>query len=129
MKQIYKLTIVTRRDLTPGSQSVQASHSLAQFIFDHPEISNLWFKDPYLAQLSVENLDELERLISILKKHHIKYSVFRESDIDNQITSIAIEPSDKTRRLVSNLPLMLKEYNNFTKIDKNSFNKENTLKK
>lgn len=121
MSQIYKLTTVTRRDLTPGAQSVQASHSLAQFIFEHPEISHLWFKDPYLAQLSVENESELQHLIQKLQKSKIKYSVFRESDIDNQITAIAIEPSDKTRRLVSNLPLMLKEYNNFTKIDKNSY--------
>jgi len=48
-----------------------------------------------------------------LTKSNIKYSVFREPDINNQITSITIEPSDKTRRMVSNLPLMLKEVNFF----------------
>lgn len=97
---------------------------MAQFIFEHPEISHLWFKDPYLAQLSVENEADLKTLISKLQKSKIKFSVFRESDIDNQITAIAIEPSDKTRRLVSNLPLMLKEYNLFNKIDKKSYKKE-----
>jgi len=56
-----------------------------------------------------------------LQQSNIKYSIFREPDIDNQITAIAIEPSDKTRRLLSNLPLMLKEYNSYTKIDKNSY--------
>lgn len=115
MSQIYKLTTVTRRDLSPGTQSVQSTHALAQFIFEHPEISILWFKNPYLAQLSVENLDELNSLILKLKKSKIRYSIFREPDINNQITSIAIEPSDKTRRLVSSLPLMLKEYNNQNK--------------
>jgi hypothetical protein len=66
----------------------------------------------------------LKRLIEKLEKHHIKYSIFREPDINNQITAIAIEPSEKTRRLVSSLPLMLKEYNLFNKIDKNNFKKE-----
>ena len=84
MTQIYKLTTVTRRDLTPGYQATQAAHSLAQFIFEHPEISQIWFKDPYLAQLSVENEAELQKLIT-------------------------------------KLPLMLKEYNLFNKIDKNSY--------
>ena len=124
MTQIYKLTTVTRRDLSPGYQSIQSSHSLTQFIFEHPEISKIWFKDPYLAQLSVENEEQLLVLIQKLKKSNIKYSIFRESDIDNQITSITIEPSEKTRKLVSSLPLMLKEYNLFNKLDKNTFKKE-----
>jgi hypothetical protein len=89
---------------------VQSTHSAVQFIFEHPKISQIWFKDPYLAQLSVENEFELEKLIAKLEKSKIKYSVFREPDLDNQITAIAIEPSEKTRRLVSHLPLMLKEF-------------------
>ena len=59
MTQIYKLSTVTRRDLTAGQQAVQSSHALAQFIFDHSQIAQIWFKDPYLAQLSVENEEDL----------------------------------------------------------------------
>ena len=111
MTQVHKLTTVTRRDLkNPGSQAVQSAHSAIQFVFEHPEISKTWIKDPYLAQLSVENEEKLHQLIAKLQKSNLKYSIFREPDLDNQITAIAIEPSDKTRRLVSNLPLMLKEY-------------------
>ena len=121
MTQIYKLTTVTRRDLTLGYQAIQSTHAAIQFIFEHPEVAQLWFKDPYLAQLSVENEHDLKVLIAKLKKYNIKYSVFREPDIDNQITAIAIEPSDQTRKIVSNLPLMLKEYNLYAKIDKNSY--------
>jgi len=43
---------------------------------------------------------------------NIKYSVFKEPDIDNQVTAIALEPSDLTRKLCSNIPLALKEFNN-----------------
>ena len=110
MTQIYKLSTVTRRDLTAGSQAVQSTHAAIQFVFEHPEIAQIWFKDPYLAQLSVENEEQLHELIYKLQKNHIKYSIFREPDLDNQITAIAIEPSEQTRRLLSSLPLMLKEY-------------------
>lgn len=123
MTQIYKLSTVTRRDLSAGYQSIQCSHALTQFIFEYPEISRTWFKEPYLAQLSVENEEELKLLIAKLQKFNIKYSIFREPDLGNQITSIAIEPSEKTRRVLSNLPLMLKEYKT-SKIDKNSYKKK-----
>lgn len=96
--------------MAPGNQAVQASHSLIQFVFEYPETSSVWVKNPYLVQLSVENEEKLYNLIRKLKKSNLKYSVFREPDLNNQVTAIAIEPSDKTRKLVSNLPLMLKEY-------------------
>jgi len=35
--------------------------------------------------------------------------VFLEPDIGNQLTAIALEPTDKSYRLTSNLPLALKE--------------------
>jgi len=97
------------------------------FFVEHHQISNYWYNDPYLAQLSVENEEELYSLISKLEKNHLKFVVFREPDIRNQITAIAIEPSDKTRRLTSSLPLMLKEYNIFNGIDKNTFKGEEVV--
>ena len=115
MKQI-KLTTVSRRDLTPGSQSVQSSHALTQFIFEHPEISKIWFKNPYLIQLSVENEEQLQKLIYKLQKLNIKHSIFSEPDLNNQLTAIAIEPSENIRRLISHLPLMLKEYRKEQKV-------------
>ena len=101
-----------------------SSHAVAQFIFEHPEISHRWFKNPYLVQLSVDNLTELENLIKKLQKLNIKYSIFRESDIDDQIVAIAIEPSEKTKKVISDLPLMLKEYDSETKINKNNFKRK-----
>jgi len=74
-----------------------------------------------LAVLSVNDEKELLELISKLEKSNIKFSVFREPDIDDEITSICIEPSDKSRRITSSLPLLLKEYNTENKIDKNNY--------
>lgn len=91
-----------------------------QFIFEQPEISSHWFKDPYLAVLSVENEDSLKDLISKLQEKNLKFTIFREPDINNQITAIAIEPSLETRRLTSCFPKMLREYQREHLIDKNT---------
>lgn len=40
----------------------------------------------------------------------IKLSVFREPDIDNQITAIALEPGTQTKKLCSNIKLALRNY-------------------
>lgn len=120
MSQIYKLIIVTRKDLTPAYQSVQSTHSALQFAHEFPHIFKEWQKIPYLAVLSVDNEQELLKLISKLEKSNIKFSIFKEPDIGDEITSICIEPSDASRRITSSLPLMLKEYN-CEKIDKNNY--------
>ena len=120
MSQVQKLTVVSRRDITPGYQATQAIHAAIQFVFEFPQISQQWFPDPYLAVLSVENESELKQLIHKLQQSNLKYSVFRESDIDNQITAICIEPSDETRRITSQLPLLLKEYKADNLLDKNN---------
>ena len=125
MSQVYKLIIVTRQDLTPGYQATQALHSSHVFIQEFPQIYEEWSKDPYLALLSVKNEQELSNLISKLEKSKIKFSVFREPDINNQITSICIEPSDASRRATSSLPQMLRDLKTENQIDKNNY----TLKK
>jgi hypothetical protein len=51
----------------------------------------------------------LEKLIDKAQMKGIRYSVFREPDIDNQITAVAFEPSEITRKMTSHLPLMLKK--------------------
>jgi len=48
-------------------------------------------------------------LIRKLEQANLRYSIFREPDLNNQITAICLEPSDETSRLTSNFPLTLKE--------------------
>lgn len=106
--------------MTPAYQAVQSGHAAIQFQYEYPEIAKEWFKNSnYLIYLSVENEESLKNLIEKAELKGIKCSVFREPDISNEITAIALEPSDATRRLTSSLPLALKEFN-FFGIDKNS---------
>ena len=107
-----KLIVVTRQDLIPGSQSCQATHAAIAFIFEHPEIAHEWYNiSKYLVQLSVNNQEELLELAEKLSWKGILFSEFREPDLDNELTAIALEPSEKARRVVSSLPLLLSEYN------------------
>jgi peptidyl-tRNA hydrolase len=88
---------------------VQSIHAGIQFIFEHPEYAESWYKQSnYLGFLSVSNESELLELIEKARQLDIKISIFREPDIENQITAIALAPSPKTKKLCSNLPLALK---------------------
>jgi hypothetical protein len=65
----------------------------------------------------------LNSLIFKLQEKDIKVSIFREPDIKNQITAIAIEPCEDARRMVGSLPSALKEFNpqNGELINKHTF--------
>lgn len=89
---------------------MQSIHAAIQFTFEHPETNREWFKNSnYLGFLSVANEKELERLIERARSQGIKFSIFREPDIGDQITAIALEPGSKSKKLCNHLQLALKE--------------------
>lgn len=59
--------------------------------------------------LTVANEIELINLIEKAKTLGIKYSVFKEPDMDNKITAIALEPSEQSKKITSSLRLLGKE--------------------
>lgn len=101
---------MTRRDLQPGLQAVQCSHVLAHFFDEHTQLVRAWCRDSdFLALLSVKDEDALVLLAHCLKVQRVRHSKFYEPDIGNELTAIAIEPSDKAEKLTEKLPLALKE--------------------
>jgi len=60
--------------------------------------------------LSINNYNEFIKFVKKLINNDIHISVFFEPDI-NEYTSVTIEPGEKSRKLTSNLPLMLKQKN------------------
>lgn len=96
--------------MEPGYQAVQSMHALRQFTAEHPEIDKEWFeKSNYLGLLSVPDEKALIDLIEQAVAHDISYSIFREPDIDNEITAIALAPCPKSKKLCSRLPLALRD--------------------
>lgn len=75
----------------------------------HPDRAGPWHAESnYLVFLSLKNEHELEQLICKCDEKKIKYTLFREPDIGNQITAVALEPTINSQKLVSNIPLALK---------------------
>ncbi len=96
--------------MSPGYQAVQACHAMRQFTEEQKEVDALWFKNSnYIVLLSVENEEALENLIAMASIKNVRLAIFREPDIDNQITAVAFEPGEQSRRLCSRLKLALSE--------------------
>lgn len=102
--------MISRRDLSIGVQSVQAGHAAIQFQHEYQELAKDWYHNSnYLIFLSVENQDELKKFINKANSNNIKLSIFREPDLNNEITAVALEPCDWSRRHTSGFPLMRTE--------------------
>lgn len=98
--------------MLPAQQAVQSAHAAIDFCFQHPNKASPWHKDSnYLVMLSVKDEESLEKLIAKCNDNFVNYTPFREPDLGNCLTAIALEPSETTQKLVSNIPLMLKNKN------------------
>lgn len=103
--------MVTRRDLSIPYQAVQSAHAAIDFQHEHPVEAKEWQSSSnYLAVLTVEDEQHLIKLITKAILLGIKHTVFREPDIDNQITAVAFEPSEQAKKLTSSCPLLGKEF-------------------
>lgn len=103
-----KLFLVTRADLIPGSQAVQAAHAFREFIEKHPEVDRAWYRQSnHLAFLATANMAELENLLEQARILGLPVAAFHEPDRGGELTAIAIGPGSKARRLVGALPLAL----------------------
>jgi hypothetical protein len=87
----------------------QCLHSFRQFIREHPEVENNWFNiSNYICILNVKNEFELNEIVEKCIEYNINFSLFKEPDYNNSITSITLEPGMKSKKITSHLPLALK---------------------
>jgi len=87
---------------------VQSQHSIADFQHAFPVSSKYWKEESNsIISLSVGSEEKLLKLYDKLSKQ-TDVVLFREPDIDNQATSIAILGTPQIRKKLSHLPLALK---------------------
>ncbi len=99
---------------------MQSSHALIDYIFKYPEQAKDWHNNSnYLCQVACKDEAELKQYVQKALKKGIKLVEFYEPDIGNELTAVALEPCELSKRLISNLPLMLK---NEKSLDCNSVN-------
>lgn len=102
--------LLTRADLSPGQQATQGSHAAFRFAYEHPLLLKTWYEEStYLVLLSVPTEAELGVLAGRLIAADLVVSLWREPDMGNELTSVAVAPSLAAQRLLSSLPLTLRE--------------------
>lgn len=105
-----KLVSITRQDLNPGYQVVQTAHAIADFAYDHPDIFRQWKSESNsIITLSTKDEASLIDLYSRLKEKTSFITAFREPDIQDQMTAICLYATVDIRKMLSNLPLALRE--------------------
>lgn len=62
----------------------------------------------YIAILQVDNEIKLIELIEKASSRDMAIAIFKEPDMDNKITAVALEPGEKSKKLCSNYKLALK---------------------
>ena len=97
------LYVITRRDLPLSSQAVQAGHAAFQ------AASELRFNThPHFVYLTEKNLSRLSSAIRNLTNKNLNMIIWREPDLHNEITAVAIGPvvSKEDRKLFKKFQLM-----------------------
>lgn len=78
------------------------------FCYTYKEIAQIWHEtSDYLVVLNIANEEELIKLMNKAEELNIKTVGYREADLNNEYTAIALEPGPKTKKLVQNLKLAL----------------------
>lgn len=102
-----RLYLVTRQDLPPGPQAVQAAHAMREFAAHPPYLDRSWYKESNtLAFLAVADEAALGVLLAQAQTKGIASSPFREPDRGNELTALCLGPA--ARKLCSRLPLALR---------------------
>ena len=85
-------------------------HAGFSFAQKHPELTNDWLTDSqYLVIVSVPTSFDILELANKAERLSIDHVVWREPDLNNQPTAIALAPVVASRILCANLPLAGKE--------------------
>lgn len=103
---MQKLYLVVRADLSPAQQAVQAAHALQAFNLLHPGLTRRWYDESNtLAMLEVTDEAKLSELASVADAFGVEAARFREPDLGDSLTAIAIGPAGK--RLTRGLRMAL----------------------
>lgn len=87
----------------------QSCHVAFAFSKEHTSLANQWQEiSNYIGILTARSEDEFSQILEKATSQNIKFSAFKEPDLDNQITAIALEPGIQSKKLCSQLPLALK---------------------
>lgn len=98
-----KLYLVSRSDLPMGLRAAQLCHAVREFQALHPEVDLEWYmQSNTLVLLEVDNEADLTELAVRAEAHLCPVARFREPDLGNALTAVALGPAGK--RFTRDLP-------------------------
>ena len=98
--------MITHNELPADYQIPQAMHAAMEFSQQFKEECASWhFRSNSVIVLAAKNDKELWEFSQKLKREGLKFSEFREPDIGNELTAIAIVPNERAKKMCSNFPL------------------------
>ena len=87
-----KLYVLVRKDLSVPYQAVQAGHAVAQWCLENPH--SKW-QNHTLVYLHVNNLGNLIYWREQLRLRGLNVVEFREPDIEDELTALAVYADEK----------------------------------
>jgi hypothetical protein len=93
------LYVLVREDLGPSYSAVQAGHATAQYMLEYPDI----WRNSTLIYLRVKDETALLEWRDKLIMRGYPYALFREPDIRNEATALAVQ---STGNIFSKLKLL-----------------------
>lgn len=97
--------------MSPGYQTAQIAHVIAEYILAHPEEAKQWHdKSNYIIVLETKNCLTLSQLLEKGSQKGLTVQPFHEPDLDYQLTALAFSASEETRKLLGNLPCAGKKW-------------------
>ena len=78
---------IVRNDLTPSQKAVQAGHAVYESSRQFPSEEH-----PHFVFTVLKNENKLKAWIEKLQAARVSFTIWREPDMDNEITAIATEP-------------------------------------
>jgi len=96
-----KLYLIVKTALGAGLRCAQAIHAFRAFVGEYPHIETFWHLEH--NNIVVLRHEDPESLAALLRMHGLRLSLFREPDLDNEVTALCVEPAGA--RYLSTLPL------------------------
>ena len=89
-----------------AQQAVQSAHAAIDFVIKYPTKSKSWHEESnYLVILSVKSKEQLESILVSLEDTDLSFAPFYEPDLNNQLTAVAIEPGEQSKKFCSRFRL------------------------
>ena len=105
------LYLVTHAKLSPGQQTAQVAHAVADFALHRGDHFANWYKtSQYIISLQAPSSELLETLLTEASHDGYETISFREPDLDHELTAIAFVPSEQVKAYLRKLPLAGKHF-------------------